>query len=518
MVLGEQGHEVSGSPSGTFGIHSNVTMSSTSAFTRSRKSFLGGIALLTFIALALRLFRLSHQSFWVDEVDSIMAAQGPLKGIYERSVLAANSLPTYFFLLRPFVGDSTTDLEVRARLLSVIAGTFSIPVFIGVVFLWRKQRATALLAGALLAINPLHLWYSQETRGYALMLLFGLLTLLCFDLARQKNRPGWWVLYILSALMAIAVHKTGLIFPVACGLWHLWDLSRNRQRLTPLLAHAPVALAAFVALLLKSYPPGEGYTRSATGLEIGYTFLTFIGGYSFGPSTTDIQSYGPLAAISKHALQTGLLLLVLLGFGLAFASRFRKLISGRESQLLFLGLIVVSLYALVSGFPYNVRYVLPALFGFLALAAVMATDTEKSLVAKFPLLGLLILSLWADGQWFYSWQYRKGDSRAVAQWLVENKSQLRSWTVLPKYMNVPIEWYLKPNPDVLAREMPPTSDRSTTFPPAPDVLIITRRHHLAQPDQVIASYQSTTSSQETLREFAGFELYTTAKPTESAPK
>ena len=482
-----------------------------STFTRSHKSFLGGIALLTFIALALRLFRLSNQSFWIDEVDSITAAQGPLKGIYERSVLAANSLPPYFFLLRPFVGDSTTDLEVRARLLSVIAGALSVPVFIGVVYFWRRQRQTALLAGALLAINPLHLWYSQETRGYALMLLFGLLTLLCFDLARQKNRPAWWVLYILSALMAMAVHKTGLIFPAICGLWHLWDLSRNRKRLTPLLAHAPIALAALVVLLLKSYPPGEGYTRSATGLEIGYTFLTFIGGYSFGPSTTDIQSFGPLAAISKHALQTALLLLVLAGFALTFASRFRRLLSSREFQLLFLGLIVVSLYALISGFPYNVRYVLPALFGFLALAAVMATDAEKSAIAKISLIGLLLISLCADGQWFYSWQYRKGDSRAVAQWLVENKSQIHSWTTLPQYSNVPIEWYLKSNPDVLAREMPPTSDRSTTFPPTPDVLIISRRHHLAQPDQVIASYQSITGSKETILTFAGFELYTTAK-------
>src|SRR5262249_27737763 len=148
------------------------------------------------------------------------------------------------------------------------------------------------------------------------------------------------------------------------------------------------------------------------------------------------------AAISKHPLQTGLLLLVLAGFGLAFISQFRKLISSREFQLLCAGVIVVSLYALISGFPYNVRYVLPALFGFLALVAAMATDTEKP-IAKCPLIALLLISLCADRQWFYNWQYRKGDSRAVAQWLIDNKSRVHSWTTLPQYSNVPIEWYLK---------------------------------------------------------------------------
>ena len=141
---------------------------SDAAFTHSRSRFLAGVALLTLVSLGLRLFRLANQSFWVDEVSAVMAAQGPLKGIYERSALAANSLPTYFLLLKPFVGSSGVNVEFQARLLSAIAGTLSVPVFIGVVYLWRRQRSTSLLAGALLAVNPLHLWYSQEVRGYGL--------------------------------------------------------------------------------------------------------------------------------------------------------------------------------------------------------------------------------------------------------------------------------------------------------------------------------------------------------------
>lgn len=475
---------------------------------RSRRTLVIGIALLTLFGFALRLFRLGNQSFWADEISSVMAAQRPLHGIYERSVLAANSLPTFFLMLKPFVAEPGANIEFRARLLSVIAGALSIPVFIGVVYLWSgRQRRAALLAGALLAVNPLHLWYSQEVRGYTVTLLFGVIALLCFELAREKKRALWWVLYALSAIMAVAVHRTGIIFPAACGLWHAREVLRTRESWKSLLGHAPVIAATLVALSLKSYPPTEGYSRSASGLEIGYTFLTFAGGYSFGPSVTDIQSHGPMAAISRHEIETGILLVVLAAFALVFLSNFRKWILGREVQLLLLGIGAVSVYALISGFPYNVRYALPALFGFLALTSVLANESTKGHFARVTTIALLLVSLWADGQWFYRWDYRKDDARAAAQWLAQNRARVHSWEVLPSYMTASLEWYLQGAPDVLAEEMHSTSDRSTAFPPVPDVFIVTRRHHLAEPDKMIAAYQAAAHGTETNRAFAGFELY-----------
>ena len=482
-------------------------MSTTAVFTRSQKAFLTSGALVTFVAFALRLFRLANQSFWIDEISSVLITQTPLSSIYERSAVGSNSLPTYFILLKAFVGDSTTDLEFRGRLLSVIAGTLSVPLFIAIVYLWRRQRATALLAGTLLAVNPLHLWYSQEVRGYAVTLFFGLVALLAFELARERRRAGWWVLYMVAGLTAVTAHKTALIFLVACAFWHAWEVIKHREKLNRLLVHVPIALITAIVLTLKSFPPLEGYGRSTTGLEAGYTFLTFLGGYSFGPSLTDIQSFGPWIALSRHAVETGILIVILLALLIPVAANIRQLISGRELQLLVLSIGIVSLYALLTSFPYNIRYVLPGLLGFLALAAILPTDSNKAAWARLPVGCVLIVSLWADGQWFYNWQYRKADSRAVAQWLVDNKESVHSWTVLPTYMKVPLDWYLRPYPNILATSIPPTNERTTTFPPAPDVLILSRRHHLLQPDQTITSYEAATGSAQTNLMFAGFELY-----------
>src|SRR3954463_15021897 len=98
-------------------------MNDSPASVRSNRPFVIGILLLTLAGFGCRIFRLSNQSFWIDEVSSVMAAQGPVHGIYERSVLAANSLPTFFLMIKPLVAASGANIEFRARMLSVIAGT-----------------------------------------------------------------------------------------------------------------------------------------------------------------------------------------------------------------------------------------------------------------------------------------------------------------------------------------------------------------------------------------------------------
>ena len=57
------------------------------ASARSNRPFVIGILILTLIGFGLRLFRLGNQSFWIDEVIAVIAAKGPLHGIYQRSVL-----------------------------------------------------------------------------------------------------------------------------------------------------------------------------------------------------------------------------------------------------------------------------------------------------------------------------------------------------------------------------------------------------------------------------------------------
>ena len=463
--------------------------------------------LLTLVALSLRFYRLSNQSLWTDEVSSIQTAREPLSQMTQDSGSENVYLPGYFLLLGAVLHDAKQDIEFRARGLSALAGGLSVPLLIGVVFFWRRQWSTALLAGLLLAVNPLHLWYSQEVRGYATMLFFGLLTLLAYELARASRKPWWWVVYSISALGAIGLHKTAIIFPVTCALWHGWEVWREKGRLRDLAAHVVTLGIACGALFLRSYPSPPVNGRSRSLLELPYTFMTFVGGYSFGPSITDIQSHGALGAVSRNLVQVGILGGVLSLLALAYALKFRSLVRGKETSLIVLNLGFVSLTTLVCAFPYNVRYTLPGLLAFVALVAALDGGAGRRYVARLAFAAVLLTGLWADAQWFYSPAYRKADSRAVAQWLVANQPSVKSWTVLPDYLSYSVAWYLQGHPEIVARRQPPTQAQTTSFPPVPDALIIGRRHHITEPDKIIAAYRASAGAVRAIPTIAGFELY-----------
>jgi len=468
------------------------------------------LVLLFAAALALRLCRLSNQSLWMDEISSVETARVPMNEIVARSA-QNNALPTYFLLLRPIVGTTNEHIEVRARIISVVAGALAVPVFVGLVFRWYRHWPVALIAGILLAVNPLHLWYSQETRGYALMLLFGLCCLLCFELGRSKRLVRWWIAYIVFAILAPAVHKTGLVFPLACALWDGWAMSRRRVRIKDLAPHLVFLAIAALILIEPSQPPAREFGRPNSILEIAYTAMTFVGGYSFGPSLTDIQNEGPKTAVLNHLFQTGILAGVLALFAAVLTWRWHFVLKVRATLLLFLPVWVGFAGALLSNFPYNVRYTLPAIFGFLALLASLPLMVSKRWFCHTLIGMLLAINLWADVQWFFVSNYRKGDSRAVSQWLVDHQAEVKSWTVLPDYLAYSIKWYLKDHPEVVARAEPAKEVQTTSFPPVPDVLIIGRRHHVKDPDDIIAAFRAIGGQMQKIQFFAGFELYVREK-------
>jgi hypothetical protein len=183
----------------------------------------------------------------------------------------------------------------------------------------------------------------------------------------------------------------------------------------------------------------------------------------------------------------------------------------RAALLLFLPVWVGFAGALLSNFPYNVRYTLPAIFGFLGLLASLPLMVSKRWFRQTLIGIVLAINLCADGQWFFVSNYRKGDSRAVAQWLVDHQAEVKSWTVLPDYLAYSIKWYLKDHPEIVARAEPAKEVQTTSFPPVPDVLIMGRRHHIKDPDGVVAAYRAAGGQVQKIQSFAGFELYVREK-------
>jgi 4-amino-4-deoxy-L-arabinose transferase-like glycosyltransferase len=118
------------------------------------------------------------------------------------------------------------DGEVALRSLSALLGTALVPVVYGLARRLAPPRV-ALLAAALVAVSPLLVWYSQEARSYALVLLLAGLSLLFFLRAVAtgggRDLLGW----ALASALALASHYFALFLVGAEALWLLAAVRRR---------------------------------------------------------------------------------------------------------------------------------------------------------------------------------------------------------------------------------------------------------------------------------------------------
>jgi|HubBroStandDraft_6_1064221.scaffolds.fasta_scaffold04845_6 mannosyltransferase len=159
------------------------------------------VAALTALALALRVTSLSR-SLFTDEVYSLALAQRSFGHMVALFGYEANGT-LYSIVLWPLIrvfGDS----ELLLRLPAVVAGTASVPAM-----WWAARqfagRAVALVAAALLAVNPMAAWYSQEARAYAFVVLTACLGFgaLAYASARANGARAAWIGYV-AAMAAMA--------------------------------------------------------------------------------------------------------------------------------------------------------------------------------------------------------------------------------------------------------------------------------------------------------------------------
>jgi uncharacterized membrane protein len=201
---------------------------------------------LSLLAAALRFGTLGDQSYHHDEIVTAVRVLGGSFGDAMNAVGYSESAPPlYYALAWPWAQLFGTG-EFGLRALSALAGVATVPVayLIGAEL---RGRRTGTVAAALVAVNPMLLWYSQEARAYSLFALLAAISFLYFlrmlERGRRADAIGWG---IFSAL-ALATHYFAF-FPVAVeALWLL--RRRGRSALTGVgivvvggLALAPLAI------------------------------------------------------------------------------------------------------------------------------------------------------------------------------------------------------------------------------------------------------------------------------------
>src|SRR5437763_6566136 len=153
---------------------------------------------------ALRFATLETQSFWIDEGYTVHLLRGSLSGLVHGIPRTEETPPLYYALAwlwtRPF---GTAEAGVRS--LSALFGTATIPVAYLLARRLASQRA-GLVAAALTAFNPLLVWYSQEARAYALLVLLSGLSILLFLRALDSGSRRTLVQWAIVSALTLTPH------------------------------------------------------------------------------------------------------------------------------------------------------------------------------------------------------------------------------------------------------------------------------------------------------------------------
>jgi mannosyltransferase len=186
-----------------------------------------GLALVVAAGIGLRIAGLHGQSLWVDEVFSAVDVHRPLGEIIPRLRAEESSPPLYFWMLWAWT-HAVGDGDFALRGLSLLFGVAAIPA----AFALGASLAgwgPGLGAAALVAVNPFMVWYSQEARPYALLVLLGLLSLLALIRADRRPSPAAITVWASICALVLLTHYFGAPLVWMEAGWLLW---RQHDRVT----------------------------------------------------------------------------------------------------------------------------------------------------------------------------------------------------------------------------------------------------------------------------------------------
>jgi 4-amino-4-deoxy-L-arabinose transferase-like glycosyltransferase len=269
------------------------------------------------VGAGLRFATLGTQSLWFDETVTGQLLRMHL-GEMLRAIPGSESTPPLYYVIAWLWTRVAGTGAVGLRSLSAVFGTATIVVA------WALGRRLAgdrggLAAAALVAFNPLLIWFSQEARSYALLALLGALATLVWLRALEHGEGGrsarlaWGAI----AAAALATHYFAIFLVAPQAIWLVVaapDLRRQAIAVAlPVaagVALAPLAIvqqsddrAAFIGTTALStrlvHIPAQflvGYYTPLTALAGALTVLVVVGGLAGLQRLVGARGAAPAAA------------------------------------------------------------------------------------------------------------------------------------------------------------------------------------------------------------------------------
>ncbi len=246
-----------------------------------------------------RFTRIGHQSFWYDESFTVLLVHHSVSAMLRLVPKTELTPPLYYLLAWPWAHVFGYG-EAGLRSLSAVAGVATIPAIYGAGAKLISRRV-GLTAAVIAACNPLLIWYAQEARSYALLVLFATLSLLAFAHARvPAPKPRWVLAWALAASATLATHYYGVLAVVPEAMWLLWVHRRKGKVLLTVAAVAAFGLA-LLPIALSQKPQASWIAQWRLDLRLAQIAPQFLLGTG-APERTWLKLVGGATVLLATAL------------------------------------------------------------------------------------------------------------------------------------------------------------------------------------------------------------------------
>jgi mannosyltransferase len=504
---------------------------------RGRTAMLG----LTLVGLGVRLYHLTSQNLWLDEVETARIAVTPLADLVQRAQHDPTLLPTawlspvYYLLLHGALAVMPGSVEGVVRGVSAVLGAATIPALA-----WAASglvgEPVALGAAAVMAVSPFHVWYSQEARPYAALLFFGTLAAGALRRALDADRVAGWAGFVACAVLAIYMHPIAVALPLLAALGLLWRRTYPPWRALAALAAVVLLLVPAVVLLAAKGPNLQTNMRPITLLDPLYGLYAFAVGFSLGPSTAELHgSFRELLPMYAPIVLAAAVL-----FGGVLAAGFVALLRTPRATVAFLlawfalpFLLALALAAATHD-AFNARYTilaypvfaitLAAGVGHLAdlFATAVVRPAARRTAAAAVAMAIVAMSGWSLYNLQTDPRYAKEACRDLGAYLAANASPEDVVLVNAGYMAAAVQYYYPDGARVVgyprAGPMPSAeqarSDLSALVAGRSRVwLVLTRTFH-GDRDGLLRRLLAETFREDREQRFPGVVVYCYSLPTE----
>jgi uncharacterized membrane protein len=270
---------------------------------RSRSFWI--VAGLTALGAVLRFATLGDQAYHHDEIVTASRVLRVGFGHAMDAVGFSESAPPLYYALAWLWTQVTGNGEWGLRFLSALAGVATIPVAYLTGRELRGARA-GFIAAALVAVNPMLLWYSQEARAYSLLGFFCALSLLYCVRALKggEDEKRDFVAWGVFSALALATHYFA-VFPLVAETV-LLARRRGRAIFSGLwIVALAIVLLAPLAIHQMSYGHAEWIGKFSLGhrvAEVGITYMVGETGDIIGRSEQWPPALVPLALVAAAFL------------------------------------------------------------------------------------------------------------------------------------------------------------------------------------------------------------------------